>query len=122
MNKNDRELKRYFKAIKKETHIYANSSRFLKDLKNGIDSYISENPDITMDDICNKYGTCEELANEFFQQENAEVYKKKLSLIKFIKWGFGVCFVIFIILLLVLFIDRQINRPVTVEYTIETTS
>lgn len=122
MNKNDEELKQYFKAIKKETHVYTNSSRFLKDLKDEIYSYISNNPNISMEDIYREYGTSTELASEFFRQTDEMSYKKKLSFTNHIKKGIAVCFILFIILLLLLFIDRQINRPVTVEYNIETGS
>lgn len=122
MDKNNKELKQYFKAIKKETHIYPNSSRFLKDMQSEIYSDIANNPDICIEDIYKKYGTCNELASEFFQQMDADAFKKKTSLARTIKCFFLICLLVFTTLLSLLFIDRQIHRPAIIKYYIETTS
>ena len=122
MDKHSRELQRYLKELKKETHMYHGSSRFLDELKSGIHAYISTNPTISIDDIYEKYGTPSELAKEFFQQLDMETYKRKTMLAKYVKRAILICFILFVVLLLGLFIDRQINRPTTIEYSIETHS
>lgn len=119
MDKRSRELQRYFKNIKKQTHMYNGSSRFLNELKDGIHSYISINPEISITDIHEKYGTPSELEKEFFQQVDLETYKRKTMLTKYVKRIILICFILFVVLLLGLFIDRRINRPTTVEYNIE---
>lgn len=122
MDKGNKELRKYFKEIKKQTHMYNGSSRFLKELKDGVYSYIAENPDISINDIHEKYGTPSELAKEFFQEVDMETYKRKTMLAKYARQILITCFILLAVLLLVLFIDRQINQPATVEYNIETPS
>lgn len=122
MDKGNKELRKYFKEIKKQTHMYNGSSRFLNELKDSVYSYIAENPDISISDIHEKYGTPSELAKEFFQEVDMETYKRKTMLAKYVRQILITCFILLAVLLLVLFIDRQINQPATVEYNIETPS
>lgn len=122
MDKHSRELQRYLKDIKKQTHMYNGSARFLDELKDGIHTYISMNPEISINDIYEKYGTPSELAKEFFQQVDMETYKRKIMLAKYVKRILFTCFILLVVLLLGLFINRQIKRPTTVEYKIETPS
>ncbi|MCI8508711.1 MAG: hypothetical protein HFJ06_09150 [Lachnospiraceae bacterium] len=122
MDKGNKELRKYFKEIKKQTHMYNGSSRFLNELKDSVYSYIAENPDISINDIHEKYGTPSELAKEFFQEVDMETYKRKTMLAKYVRQILITCFILLAVLLLVLFIDRQINQPATVEYNIETPS
>lgn len=122
MDKCNKELRKYFKEIKKQTYMYNGSLRFLKELKDGVYSYIAENPNICINDIHEKYGTPSELAKEFFQEVDMETYKRKTMLAKYVRQILITCFILLAVLLLVLFIDRQINQPATVEYNIETPS
>lgn len=122
MNKQNRELRRYFKEVKKQTHMYNESSRFLDELKHDIYSYISTNHNVSINNICEKYGTPSELAKEFFHQIDIETYKRKTTITKYVKHIVFICFILFAVLLLGLFIDRQVNQPAVVTYNIKTNS
>ncbi|MDE6761676.1 MAG: hypothetical protein K2J90_13535 [Lachnospiraceae bacterium] len=122
MYKGNKELRKYFKETKKQTYMYNGSSRFLNELKDSVYSYIAENPNISINDIHEKYGTPSELAKEFFQEVDMETYKRKTLTASFVRRIFIICLILFISLLLCLFINRQMNRPTTVKYYIETPS
>lgn len=122
MDKGNKELRKYFKEIKKQTYMYNGSSRFLNELKDDVYTYIADNPNVSISDIHEKYGTPSELAKEFFQEVDMETYKRKTLTANFVKHILLICLILFIALLLWLFIDRQMNRPATVEYNIETNS
>lgn len=122
MDKGNKELRQYFDEIKKQTYMYNGSSRFLNELKDDVYSYIADNPNVSINDIHEKYGTPSELAKEFFQEVDMETYKRKTLAASFVKRILLICLMLFIALLLCLFIDRQRNRPATVEYIIETSS
>ena len=122
MDKHSRELQRYLKDVKKQTHMYNNSVRFLDELSDGICAYIATNPEVSINDIYEKYGTPSELAKEFFQEIDMETYTRKTMLAKYVKRILFACFILLVVLLLGLFVDRQINQPTTVEYNIETPS
>ena len=122
MNKNSRELQQYFKEIKKQTSMYNDNSRFLNELKDSIYSFIVDNQNISINDIYEKYGTPSELAKEFFQEVDMETYKRKTLTANLVKRVLLICLIMFIALLLCLFIDRQTNRPTSVEYYIKENS
>ena len=122
MDKGNKDLRKYFKEIKKQTYMYNGSSRFLNELKDGVYSYIADNPNISISDIHEKYGTPSELAKEFFQEVDTETYKRKTLTANLVKRILLICLILFIALFLCLLIDRQMNRPATVEYNIETNS
>ncbi|MCM1500130.1 MAG: DUF6120 family protein [Clostridium sp.] len=122
MYRHNRQLKHYFREIKKEIRMYSEGARFYKQWRDMIYSYISDNPNTTMDDIYQKYGTPSELEDTFFQQVDLQTYKEKTSFAKIVKRLLLIGFIAYIVVLLLASVDYKIHQPTTIEYTIETDS
>lgn len=80
MRANKSELKKYFHAI--DSSIDAPRSqkkKLIDDLKNNTYSYLEDNPDATIQEIKNVFGTPSEIAEYYLASNADEMFKKKKS-------------------------------------------
>lgn len=75
------EVRAYLRKIRKALPGSFNTKQAVAStLKSQIESYIEENPDATIDDVIERFGTPETIANEFDVTEfSAEIKKYKLK-------------------------------------------
>lgn len=75
------EVRAYLRKVRKALPGSFNTKRAVAStLKSQIESYIEENPDATIDDVIERFGTPETIANEFDVTEfSAEIKKYKLK-------------------------------------------
>lgn len=120
LNTMDRELKKYYSEISK--HMVCkrkDKHRLISDIKNNISSYIKENPDCTYQEIIEHYGTPEEIWASHLESLDAKYIKSSVKTSKFIKITISIIVCFILLGVLVLFIDRQINKPTVIEERIE---
>ncbi len=73
---NKKELKKYYTSIKKNLSCSFNMKLvFIKELNDSVFDFLEENPNSTMENIIENFGTPEEIAKSF-DKEN-EYYKRK---------------------------------------------
>lgn len=74
LNKND--FKKYYTSIKKNLSCSFNmKSVFIKDLDDRVSDFLEDNPNATMENIIENFGTPEEIAKSF--DKDNEYYKRK---------------------------------------------
>lgn len=74
LNKSD--LKKYYTSIKKNLSCSFNmKSVFIKDLNDKVSDFLEENPNSTIENIIENFGTPEEIAKSF--DKDNEYYKRK---------------------------------------------
>lgn len=81
----EKELRTYFSQVSKAVVCGSKQKKdFLKQLKSDVEAFLSENPDITIKEIENCFGTPEKIATSFIDNTNSARLKDKLSLKKLI--------------------------------------
>lgn len=79
----DTELKKYYSEISKSVLCTGKHKRtFMKQLKFDIDSYISENPEATLEEVKNCFGTADTIAESFIVNSDCSEIKRKLDIKK----------------------------------------
>lgn len=85
IKKTHKELKQYYKSISNELICSGKKKRqILMSIKDSIACYISENPETSIDDIKNHFGTATEIADEYYNNESTSNLKAKVTIKKII--------------------------------------
>ena len=99
-----REINSYIKKVSKQVKSKLIIKRvILNDLKENIFEYYQMNPNITMEDIYNRFGTPNEISKSFNDLSTEELFKKAKKY-KLIIWS-GIIFIVISLILLFLFLQ-----------------
>ena len=79
-----KEIKLLLPAFNKE------EKKFLRDLMERIEDYLDENPNATMQDIENQFGTPMEIAQSYMSSLDLDVLLKRLSISRFVRRFFAI--------------------------------
>lgn len=81
MTKNlSKELKQYYHEIGKAlTCNNREKKNIINSIKTSVECYLSENPDLTIDDIIKKFGSVKDIAEEYYNNESAENITAKMK-------------------------------------------
>ena len=81
-----KEIKKYLKEIKLLLPAFnKDEKKFLRDLTERIEDYLDENPNATMQDIENQFGTPMEIAQSYMSSLDLDVLLKRLSISRFVR-------------------------------------
>ncbi len=79
----DKKLKQYYKEIDSLLLCdKAQKKKAIENLKNSVNNFVAENPDCTAEDIFNRFGTAQEIAESFAFDVNPKNIKNKISIKK----------------------------------------
>ena len=86
-----KEIKKYLKEIKLLLPAFnKEEKKFLRDLMERIEDYLDENPNATMQDIENQFGTPMEIAQSYMSSLDLDVLLKRLSISRFVRRFFAI--------------------------------
>ena len=86
-----KEIKKYLKEIKLLLPAFnKEEKKFLRDLMERIEDYLDENPNATMQDIENQFGTPMEIAQSYMSSLDLDVLLKRLSISHFVRRFFAI--------------------------------
>lgn len=86
-----KEIKKYLKEIKLLLPAFSKEEKkFLRDLLERIEDYLDENPNATMQDIENQFGTPMEIAQSYMSSLDLDVLLKRLSISHFVRRFFAI--------------------------------
>lgn len=86
-----KEIKKYLKEIKLLLPAFSKEEKkFLRDLLERIEDYLDENPNATMQDIENQFGTPTEIAQSYMSSLDLDVLLKRLSISHFVRRFFAI--------------------------------
>lgn len=96
MRVTDRELKKYFRQIKKQLVCKrSEQNKFICSFADNVEEYLKDHPDADLSELQETMGTPQEIADEFLANDSADRIKKKTSIVKWLIL-FG-CIVIFML-------------------------
>lgn len=82
----NREINQYFEQIKIFLPTFSKSTkRYLKDLRNSIDDYCKGNPNSSMDDIIEEFGTPQDVVCNYIDCMDSEQLIRQISISKLVK-------------------------------------
>lgn len=93
---------------------------FLGELREGIDSFRSPGREVTMEALCEEFGSPEEIANGFFNREDYEELLRKTKA-RVIRWKIVTALITVVLLVTIVFLvaviqDSAITYTVTNPY------
>lgn len=78
-----KELKTYYRDIRKALPCgWFHSRRLMKDLRCAVSQYLQESPNATLQDITNRFGTAQQIAEAYAEQLSPEKLRKNISIRK----------------------------------------
>ena len=78
-----KELKTYYRDIRKVLPCgWFQSRRLMKDLRCAVSQYLQEYPNATFQDITNRFGTAQQIAEAYAEQLSPEKLRKNISIRK----------------------------------------
>lgn len=78
-----KELKTYYRDIRKALPCgWIHSRRLLKDLRSSVAQFLQESPNATLQDITNRFGTAQQIAEAYGEQLSPEKLRKSISIRK----------------------------------------
>lgn len=81
MTKNlNKELKQYYHEIDKILSCNNRKKKnILESIKTSVECYLSENPDSSIDDVIERFGSPKEIADEYYYSEGSEAISAKMK-------------------------------------------
>lgn len=95
--KKSKETSLYLKQVSKKCPV-SFRKRMMMDIESSLSDYSDEHPNCTIDDIVQHFGTPEKFADEYILALDEKSREKLLSKAKWLKWGFLIGIVIFLII------------------------
>lgn len=78
-----KELKTYYRDIRKALPCgWFHSRRLMKDLRSSVAQFLQESPNATLQDITNRFGTAQQIAEAYAEQLSPEKLRKNISIRK----------------------------------------
>ena len=78
-----KELKTYYRDIRKALPCgWFHSRRLMKDLRSSVAQFLQESPNATFQDITNRFGTAQQIAEAYAEQLPPEKLRKSISIRK----------------------------------------
>lgn len=128
MTKNlSKELKQYYHEIGKAlTCNNREKKNIINSIKTSVECYLSENPDLTIDDIIKKFGSAKDIAEEYYNNESAEnitaKMKKSKKILLCVVATLGIALLIYIVIVVTALIHgmegsdgHYVDSPLTEE-------
>ncbi len=82
----DQKINQYFEQIQILLPTFSKSTgKYLKDLKNSVEDYCKKNPNISMEDIINTFGTPQDIVCNYIDCMDAEQLIQQISINKLVK-------------------------------------
>lgn len=82
----DQKINQYFEQIQILLPTFSKSKgKYLKDLKNSVEDYCKKNPNISMEDIINTFGTPQDIVCNYIDCMDAEQLIQQISINKLVK-------------------------------------
>jgi hypothetical protein len=78
-----KELREFYRGIAKALPRDGRKT-LLPDIKAGVESYLSENPDATIDDVIGYVGTPEDISNEYYANQDGKAITRKINVSRII--------------------------------------
>lgn len=95
-----KELDKYYHDISKALP-RNRKKEFLTDIKNGVNSYLADNPEATIDDVITFIGEPKDIADEYYANETGEEITKGIKIGKKIVFSVIIVLVIAIIIYII---------------------
>lgn len=110
----NREIKGYIISVKSYLICdWRTRQKFLKDLKNDINDFVDEKEDVTMDDICDRFGEPEKISRSFLEGADLKKIKRRMNFGKTIIVGVVAALLIWLGALLFVVIHPYVEEPKT---------
>lgn len=82
----DQKINQYFEQIQILLPTFSKSTgKYLKDLKNSVEDYCQKNPDISMEDIINTFGSPQDIVCNYIDCMDTEQLIQQISINKLVK-------------------------------------
>ena len=105
MNKSKQIISNYLKNVAKNLQVSRIlKSTFIHELKDSVTSFVSENKNITIDDLYNEFGTPEEISEGFLDRKDFATLLKKSQITSFRLRIICICSVILCIIIFIFLI------------------
>ena len=106
MNEINKQLQEYYREISKHVICPGKLKKeFLNQLKDDIDCFISDNPEATIEDVKENFGTAKAIAESFMQGMDVSGLKKKLNISKMIFIALVIALVIYAAFVVISLVD-----------------
>lgn len=121
----EKEIEAYYKKIAKALPREGQKA-LLPGIRAGVESYLSENPGATMDDVISYVGTPEDISNEYYATRDGKAITEEIKVGRKLLWviliSLFVVIFVFALALLIAFVYWNVVDHGFVEYTLEVAS